>query len=133
QLWWEREQLHLRADAPVVAPLRLLEPMQVLLERLLRLPRRAVDPLEHGTVLVAAPVGPRAPHELEGGDAARRGQVRPPAEVDERVAVAVGRAEPEVVVERDRLAAAPWSTDSSPIPSMISSLYGWSPKTFDAS
>ncbi len=58
----EGEQVELGADATVVAPFGLLEAVQVLGQGLVGLPGRAVDALELGPVLVAAPVGARHPH-----------------------------------------------------------------------
>ena len=52
----EREQVELRAEATVIALLGLFQTREVLLERGIRLPRRAVDALELRAVLVAAPV-----------------------------------------------------------------------------
>ena len=61
----EAEQVELHAELAVVALGRLLEAVEVRLERLLRVPRRAVDALELRVALLAAPVGARDPHELE--------------------------------------------------------------------
>src|SRR3712207_6462121 len=72
--------------------------MEVLLERVLRLPRGPVDPLEHRLLLVPAPVGARAAEKLERLDAAGARQVGAAAEVDERVLVAAGGAVP---IDRD--------------------------------
>src|SRR5262245_65132963 len=55
----EREQVEFGAELAVVALLGLLETMQVVVERRLRLPRGAVDPLEHRALLVAPPVRAR--------------------------------------------------------------------------
>ncbi len=96
----EGEQVELHAEAPVVALLRLLEPVQVVLEVVLRRPGRAVDALQLLVGLVAAPVGRGRPHELEGRDVAGRRQVRPAAQVLPRTLVA-----DEVVVDRQLGAA----------------------------
>ena len=79
----------------MVAALGLLDPVQVLLERLLGLPGGAVDPLQLLVLLVAAPVRRRGPHQLEGRDPLGGRQVRAAAQVvpDQR-AVAL-----EVVVD----------------------------------
>ncbi len=61
----EAEQVQLGAELAVVAALRLLDQLEVRVERLLRLPRGAVDALQAGVVLVAAPVRGRAAGQLE--------------------------------------------------------------------
>ena len=86
----KREQIELAPELAVVALLRLLEPPEVLVELLLREPRRAVDPLEHRLLLVAAPVGARRRQQLERLELAGGLHVRPAAEVDE-VALRVER------------------------------------------
>mmetsp|Transcript_242 Transcript_242/g.520 ORF Transcript_242/g.520 Transcript_242/m.520 type:complete len:650 (-) Transcript_242:126-2075(-) len=99
------EEVELLAESAVVSPPRLrLQPL-VLLQLLLRLPRRAVHPLQHRPVLVAEQVGPRDRLELDrlrrqvagGGDVRPRAQV-PPAvlllrQVVDRDAVAFDPAE----------------------------------------
>ena len=85
----EAEQVEVAAELAVVAPLGLLDPVQVLLERLLGLPGGAVDPLELLVLLVAAPVRRGAAHQLERRDPLRGRQVRAAAQVAPRdVAVA---------------------------------------------
>ena len=86
----EGEEVELDTELAVIAPLGLLELVQVRIERGLRLPRRAVDALEHRALLVAPPVRARHPHQLERAESPGGRHVRPPAEVDER-AVAVAR------------------------------------------
>src|SRR5262249_1005676 len=54
---------------------------QVLLLRLTRLPRGAVDPLQLRVLLTPPPVRPAGPHQLERRDVAGGGHVRPPAQV----------------------------------------------------
>jgi hypothetical protein len=76
-------EVELRADAAVVALLRLLEHVQVGFLVLLLRPRRAVDALEHLVLRVAAPVRARDLHELEDLELARGRHVRPAAQVDE--------------------------------------------------
>ena len=98
----EREQVELGAELAVVALLGFLEPVQVLVERLLRLPRGAVDALEHRALLVAAPVRARDLRELERAEPAGRRDVRAAAQVDELDAAAVD----DVAVERDAAVAA---------------------------
>ena len=78
------EELKLAAQPAVVAPLRLLQPLQVRVQFLLRVPRRAVDALEHRALLVATPVRPRDAHQLERPDLARVLDMLPAAEVEER-------------------------------------------------
>ena len=73
----------------MVAPFRLGQPVQVVVERLLRLPRGAVDALQLRSLLVAAPVGAGDAHELERAEPSGVGHVGAPAEVDERGRVAV--------------------------------------------
>src|SRR5581483_12424753 len=78
------EEVELAAQAAMVALLRLLELRQVRLQRLLVGPRGAVDALELLVVAVAAPIGARHLHQLEGvAELAGRRQVRPGAEIDE--------------------------------------------------
>src|SRR5262249_12228636 len=77
----EREQVQLRAQPAVVAPLGLGQQAQVLLLRLTRLPRGAVDPLQLRVLLTPPPVRPAGPHQLERRDVAGGGHVRPPAQV----------------------------------------------------
>ena len=86
----EAEEVELGAELAVVAPLGLLELVQVGGQRLLGLPGRPVDALELLALLVAPPVGPGHPHQLEVAQPAGRGHVRPAAQVDEGVGVAVG-------------------------------------------
>ncbi len=75
----------------MVALLRLLDPMEVGLEVLVGEEHRAVDALELGVVLVAAPVGARHLRQLERlAEPARRRQVRAEAHV-EPVALLVDR------------------------------------------
>ena len=92
----EAEQVELGGELAVIALLGLLETMQVLGERGLALPRRAVDALQHRALLVAAPVGAGDLHQLEVAEPAGRRHMRPAAQVDELVGVAV---------DADRLAA----------------------------
>src|SRR6266508_4492839 len=75
----------------------LLQAVEMLAERRLALPRRAVEPLQHRALLVAPPVGAGDLHQLEVAEAPGAGYVRPAAQVDEH-----GR----VAVHADRLAAA---------------------------
>src|SRR5438093_2540684 len=86
----EGVEVELAAELAVVALLRLFEPPQMLVELLLREPGGAVDALEHRVPLVAPPVGAGGREELEVLHVARRGHVRPAAEVDE-VALPVER------------------------------------------
>ena len=80
----EAEQVERDAELAVVALLRLGPPPQVLVELLLRGPRRPVDALEHRALLVAAPVGAGDGQQLERADLAGARDVRAAAEVDER-------------------------------------------------
>jgi hypothetical protein len=72
----EVEQVQLQAEPAVVAPLRLLQPVQVAGQRRLGLPGGPVDPLELLAGLVAAPVRPRRPQQLERRDRGGAGNVR---------------------------------------------------------
>ncbi len=78
-------------ELAVVPALGLLQPVQVFGQGLLGLPRRPVDPLELGPLLVAAPVGPGHPHQLEVPELAGRRHVGPPAQVGEPIGVPIGR------------------------------------------
>jgi hypothetical protein len=71
----------------MVALLGFLEPLQVLVELLLREERRAVHALHRLVLRVALPVRVRGGRQLERLELARRRHVRADAEVDERVAV----------------------------------------------
>src|SRR5206468_280930 len=84
----EEEEVQLAPELPVVALLRLLQPPEMHVEVLPAEPGGAVDPLEHGVLLVAAPVGAGGREELERPDLSCRPDMRPPAEVHE-VALAV--------------------------------------------
>src|ERR1700730_15801286 len=76
------EQVEILANAPVIAPLRLLEPVQVLVELLLVRPGGAVNALQHLVARIATPVSPRDLGELERLELARGGHMRPAAQVD---------------------------------------------------
>src|SRR4029077_7996704 len=80
----ETEEIEVGTEPPMVAQLGLLAAPQELVEVLLCRPGRAVDALEHGSLLVAAPVGSGDREELERPDPAGRGDVRATAQVDER-------------------------------------------------
>ena len=81
----------------MVALLRLLEPLEVRVEILLREERGAVDPGQLLVVLVAAPVGAREARQLERLDRPRVLEVRAAAEVGELVDAVV-----RLRVEADR-------------------------------
>src|SRR5438270_1054861 len=66
----------------MIAAARLLDLPQVMVKLRLRRPRRAVDSLQHGPVLVAAPVGARDAGQLERADIRRTFDVRSAAQVD---------------------------------------------------
>ncbi len=87
----EAIQVELDAEPAMVALLRLLAAPQELVQLVLARPHRAVDPLEHRPLLVAAPVRARDRQELEGPDPARPLDVWALAEI----------AELAVLVERD--------------------------------
>ncbi len=91
RLFLEVEQVHLLADAAVVAAFRLLQHMEVGVEFLLVAPRGAVDARQHGVAVIAAPIRAGDLHQLErrtdiGGGA----HVRAAAQIDP-VALAVER------------------------------------------
>jgi hypothetical protein len=89
----EVEEAELAPEAAVVARARLLEALEVLLERLLGEERGAVDPRQHRTLGVAAPVGAGDRLQREGLDRGGARRVRSAAEIGER----------SVGVERDGL------------------------------
>ena len=97
----EREEVELGAELAVVAALGFLEPVQVLLERLVVLPRGAVDALEHRALLVTPPVRAGDLRQLERAELAGRRDVRAAAQVHVRHA-AVGV---QVLVDADRAVA----------------------------
>ena len=94
ELAGEAEQVEVGGETPVVALLRLDEHLEVRLQRGVGLPRRAVDALQHRTLLVAPPVGAGDLLQLEAAEAPGRRDVWALAEVDElrRVAVHADRA-----------------------------------------
>ena len=77
----EEKEAEVAPQLPVVPLLRELQPLQVLLQKLLLREADAVDPCELRAALVAPPVGPGQAQELDGLDRLRRRQVRAPAEV----------------------------------------------------
>ena len=85
RLLMEGEEVKLFAELAVVATLGLLEELEVARKVGLVLPGGAVDALQHGLVRVAAPVGARHAHELEGLALAGAAHVGAAAEVDEAV------------------------------------------------
>src|SRR5205823_7770233 len=72
----------LLAELAVVARARLVELLEVILQLFLVGPRGAVDALQHGVALVAAPVRARHREQLEGAEPAGGGDVRPAAEIE---------------------------------------------------
>ena len=96
------EEVELAAERAVIAPLGLLDAMQVRVELFLLEERRAVDALQHLALLVAAPVGAGRVQQLEVLDARRVGHVRAAAEIDER---AVGVRRDDLVLAAARRAA----------------------------
>ena len=79
----EMEEIELRPDAAVVARAGLLEPLEVLVEVVLRVERRAVDPGQLRVLLVAAPVRAGEARQLQRLDRRCVLEVRPAAEVGE--------------------------------------------------
>ncbi len=91
------EQVQRLADLAVVALLGFLDLHEVGLELLVAEPGGAVDALQLRVLLVAAPVGARHPHQLEGTELGRVGHVRAAAQVDP-LALAVER---DLLARRD--------------------------------
>ena len=91
QLLGEREEVELVGQLAMVALGGLLELMEVLGERLLRLPCGAVEALQHLGALVAAPVRAGDLLQLEEAELAGGRDVGADAHVDELVGVAVRR------------------------------------------
>ncbi len=81
RLFLEMEEIELASDAPMIALLGFLEPQQVFLQLLFVGPGRAVDPLQHGVLRIAAPIGSRDLGQLEGAELARRRHMRAAAQV----------------------------------------------------
>src|SRR5215211_599495 len=79
----EVEEVELLPEAAVVPALRLLDPLQVVLEIGLRVERRAVDTGQLRVVFVAPPVGAGEAGQLERLDRLRVLKVRAAAEVGE--------------------------------------------------
>ena len=52
------EEVHFAAEFAVIALGSFLEHVEVLFQTILVLESNAIDPLEHGPVAVAAPIGP---------------------------------------------------------------------------
>ena len=77
----EGEEVEFGAESSVVAQFGLLEELEVRRQGGVALPRGAVDALELGTMLVAAPVGARDAGQLEVAESRRRGHVGTAAEV----------------------------------------------------
>ena len=80
----EHEEVELSPQLAMVPRSRLLQPLQVRVQVLLREERSAVDPGEHLAVLVAAPVGPGHRQQLEGLHPLGARAVGAAAEVGER-------------------------------------------------
>jgi hypothetical protein len=80
----ELEQVQLTAEPAMVAAARLLQPLQVLVQRLPGEERGAVDALQHLAARVAAPVGARGVEQLEEFQPPGARHVRAAAEVQER-------------------------------------------------
>src|SRR5260370_22627345 len=66
----------------MVTLLGLFQPPQVLIEFLLRKPCRAIQALQHRTLLVATPVGSPDAHQLKGADLPRVLYKRPAKQVE---------------------------------------------------
>ena len=83
------KQVELAPQRSVVAPAGFFQPLQMRVQRALRLERRPVDALQHRAILVPAPVRARHVQQLEGGNRAGGFDVRSGAEVFE-TAVRIG-------------------------------------------
>ncbi|SKT15451.1 Uncharacterised protein [Mycobacteroides abscessus subsp. abscessus] len=66
----------------MIAPLRLFQQLEMLVEGFLRLPGGAVDTLHAGVRLITTPVGGRATGEPEGRDVLGGGDMRAAAQVE---------------------------------------------------
>ena len=90
------EQIHLLADAAMVAAFRLLQHMQVGVELLLVAPGGAVDAAQHGVAVIAPPIGTSHLHQLErAADVGGRAHMRAAAQIDPLA----------LPIQRDRLVA----------------------------
>ena len=132
----EGEQVQLRAEAAVVAPLGLGDLVQVRLQRLLALPRRAVDALQLLVLLVPPPVRGGGAHEPEGRDVAGGGTCGPRHRSLHttspvcacRLSYAVSSPEASTSITSSSVSAA-----VPPLRSISSSLYGSSASSLRAS
>src|SRR5439155_24196604 len=79
----EVKEVELLTQPPMVAPLRLLDPLEIGVQIRLRIERRPVDPRQLLVLLVAAPVGAREAGQLDRLDRPRILEVRAAAEVGE--------------------------------------------------
>ncbi len=83
RLFLEMKQIHLAAEPAMIAPLGLLDLLEITGKLILVGPGGAVDAGEHRVLGIAAPIGARDLHQLEGGaDASSRRHVRPAAQVE---------------------------------------------------
>ncbi len=85
----------------MVAAQRLFDAFEILVELRAIVPCRAIDPLQHAIMLVAAPVGPGHARQLKGTDRSGRAGVTAAAEIGK---IADG-------VERDRLSVGNLASD----------------------
>src|SRR5262245_65046471 len=100
RLFLEVKKVHLAAEPAVVTLFRLFELPEIGVELLLLGEGGTIDAAEHFAIGIAAPVGARDLHQLEGvADLAGRGHVRAAAEI-EPVALLV---DPDLLVFRDRV------------------------------
>ena len=81
KLFMEAAEVHVLQEDSVIAPLGLFQVVQVFVELFLSRESHAVDPLQHRTMLVAAPVGAGHAEKLHGLHGAGRFKVRAAAEV----------------------------------------------------
>ena len=77
------EKIELRSQPPVIAPLGLFQAVQIFVEFRLREKAGAVNALHLRIAFLAFPVGARHVHQFERPNAARAGDVRPAAKIDE--------------------------------------------------
>ncbi len=81
----DRKEIELLGQPAMIPPLGLFQPVEMVIEILLRRPGRAVNPLEHRALLTAPPVSAGHIEQLELADLRRVPNVRPAAEIGERI------------------------------------------------
>ena len=79
----DREQVELLPQHTMIAPLGLVDLIEISVQILLRKPRGPVQPLQLFAGRISLPVGPRHGEELERFDSLRVGHMRTATEIDE--------------------------------------------------